>query len=517
MADVPGAAGAPLPAGRRGLALAVLLAAALLLPFLGRRELGNPDEPRYAEVAREAAAGDWTVVPRLNGEPYVSKPPLFFHMVALSYRLHGEPTDAAALTVPALLGVATAAATWLLGETLLGTGCGLLAALLLVGTPFFHSRTRHCYTDTALTAFGTLAMALFFLAHRRGSWRLALGAGAAAGLAALGKGLHGLAIPAVVVAAWLAARRDGAAFLRLRLWAGLLAGVALVAAWGVALALSTEEGGGLGAVGEFFLGNVRDRFGEEAHHAKPFWFYAGFAWQALPWSLLAAVGAVAALGDRGPVREALLGPLCWLGTGLVAFSLASGKRPLYLLPLYPAAALLAAGTVEAVARATLPGRAGAFARGTLRALEFPALVFWLPRTVDLRRRACAVALAAGLGALAWDAFVESRSNAVESGRVLAARAAEVAGARPLVLFRVGKGDVGLFAFPLRRTLPSAWNEEQLRERAAGRPVVVVAERRQVEESLREGRISPALAAALRPLEDGVAGLTTYTLYAWDGK
>ncbi|HUP43615.1 MAG TPA: hypothetical protein VM599_10445, partial [Thermoanaerobaculia bacterium] len=69
---------------RRDLLVLAGLAALLYLPGLGNHALWNPDEARYAEVAREMRLfGDW-LVPRLNGEVYAHKPPLLFWLIDLA-------------------------------------------------------------------------------------------------------------------------------------------------------------------------------------------------------------------------------------------------------------------------------------------------------------------------------------------------------------------------------------------------------------------------------------------------
>ena len=67
---------------RRDLAALALLGALLFLLGLGRRDLWNPDEARYAEVAREMRASGFWAVPHLNGGIYREKPPLFFWSIA---------------------------------------------------------------------------------------------------------------------------------------------------------------------------------------------------------------------------------------------------------------------------------------------------------------------------------------------------------------------------------------------------------------------------------------------------
>src|SRR5436190_22655228 len=78
----------------------IVLPAVLLYPCL-TFDLFEPDESRYAQVPREMLQrGDW-VIPHLQAEPYLDKPPLFYWLVILSYRILGVSETAARL-VPAL-------------------------------------------------------------------------------------------------------------------------------------------------------------------------------------------------------------------------------------------------------------------------------------------------------------------------------------------------------------------------------------------------------------------------------
>ena len=456
--------------GRQAFAV-LLAAAALLLAFLGRRELSNPDEPRDAEIAREYAAGLWTVAPEINGVPFQERPPLFYWMVSASFRLHGEPSDASAKAASALLGVLAVLATWLLGESLIGAGRGWLPALMLLGTPYFFLKFRICVTDAGLTAFTTLSLALFFAAHRRGSWPLAAGAGVAAGLAFLCKGLIGLGVPAVVAGAWLAARRDLGAVLRLRLWLAVLLGLGVVLPWVWAL----HGAKGPDGLRQFFLVQNLGRVGADADHAKPFWAYVCVIWTALPHTPLLLAGLLPGNRRDGPGREGFLAGALWGGSLLLVLSCIGGKRPIYLLPLLPGAALAGAAVVEAAAAGGLAPAWERATRAWVRFLEALTLQFLLPGGRDLRVRAGAAALGMAALTLFADAVVLARGNARNSGYAMAARAAEAAGARPLVLFRVGEGDIGQFAFALRRRLPVAWTEDSLRAMLGEGPSILLVE------------------------------------------
>src|SRR5262245_66695475 len=98
--------------------LLIALPALLLYPWLDFR-LFEPDEGRYAQVPREMLErGDW-VMPMLQGEPYLDKPPLVYWLVMLSYRAFGAH-DWAARLVPALAVHATILLPYLLGCRTIG-------------------------------------------------------------------------------------------------------------------------------------------------------------------------------------------------------------------------------------------------------------------------------------------------------------------------------------------------------------------------------------------------------------
>src|SRR6476469_160549 len=85
----------------------------LNFPFVG------PDEPRYAQVAREMLErGDW-ITPTLGGHTWFEKPALLYWLEILSYRVFGV-SEAAARLGPALCGLATVAALYVIGRTLQG-------------------------------------------------------------------------------------------------------------------------------------------------------------------------------------------------------------------------------------------------------------------------------------------------------------------------------------------------------------------------------------------------------------
>lgn len=374
---------------RRRSAAVIAGAALLLVPGLGLVDAWAPDEPRYLQVAEELRAmprgPSDLVLLHLDGRPYDQKPPLYFWLAALAGAPAGRVSEAAARLPSALSGVALVALTLGLGARLLGGPTGSLGAALLLTVFTFSHLARRVQLDVLLAALETAALVLFWRVDR-GIGRRGLqvaGLHAALGLAVLTKGPVGLLVPLLTAVTFLACegrlRELGRAFPAWALPLSLGPGLAwLAAAHALAPAGFAEGALGRNLVGRFFAGTS---------HARPFYYYLyTFPVDFLPWTLLwpavwfagrdlFAAGAATSAGaerraepgDRGAERSALAlhgerrrdaARRAWrfllasVGTSLVFFSLSGGKRGLYLLPAYPAAALLCA---DALVR-TLRGR-----------------------------------------------------------------------------------------------------------------------------------------------------------------
>ena len=79
----------------------IALAGAIFFFHLGSYGLWEPDEARYAEIAREMLASGNFIVPHLNYVPYIEKPPLLYWLEAMWMALMGVNELAARMT-PAL-------------------------------------------------------------------------------------------------------------------------------------------------------------------------------------------------------------------------------------------------------------------------------------------------------------------------------------------------------------------------------------------------------------------------------
>jgi 4-amino-4-deoxy-L-arabinose transferase-like glycosyltransferase len=332
----PGApATAPEPWRGRSLLLLVILPAVLLYPCLSFH-LFEPDESRYAEIPREMLLRGEGVVPYLQGEPYLDKPPLLYWLVEGSYGLFGIHVWAARL-VSALAVHACIVLTWLLGRRSLGERPAFWAALLLCVAPGFLGMGRLLILDGLLTLWTTLALLAGFEAVRgpqlrRGWWLLAA---AACGLGVLTKGPVALVL--LLPPLWLHRRLTGGGCRIGRRDAALFTAVLLAVAlpWYAAMSVRVPD-----FAREFFWDHNVRRFLDDFAHQHGVWFYAPVVLAGLFPGTLLLVPFVRLLlsGEESAARLRTPSWGFWLLAGgwcVFFFTLSSGKLPTYVLPAFP--------------------------------------------------------------------------------------------------------------------------------------------------------------------------------------
>jgi 4-amino-4-deoxy-L-arabinose transferase-like glycosyltransferase len=330
------------PLTRRALLLVVLAFAVLWFGNLDYRKLVRPDEGRYSEIPREMyVTGDW-LTPRLNGIKYFEKPPLQYWATAAAYEAFGEHEWTVRLW-PALTGFAAVLLIGVAGAAVFGATAGLYSSVVLASSMGYMFVAHIATLDMGFTLFMAVAMCGFLLglsAHTperlRPRWIYAAWAGMA--LAVLSKGLAGVVLPLFVVALYMLAERDFGILKRLRPLSGGLLFLAITAPWFVAVSLANPEFPSF-----FFIHEHFARFLTRVHkRTAPWWYFAPIlALGILPWllSLLQAFysGLRRTASDR--FRESRFLAI-WAVAIFLFFSASSSKLPSYILPIFPALALI---------------------------------------------------------------------------------------------------------------------------------------------------------------------------------
>ena len=330
--------------------LLTLVALAALVCFVGiTNELWTPDEPRVAEIGREMWRSRSWVVPRLNGEPFLENPPLYWWVQSAIFAAAGSSSPGLARLPSALFGFGTVLLTYALARRHWSAEAALLSGLVLLTTGAFAITTHWISVENALLLGATGTLACFAHAEGRRGWRRALALGgmyAFLAVAFLSSGLVGAAIPALGLAVFLIWTRRLRQFLGWHLLVGGAALAAVAGAWLWALWLE----GGDEALETFFVHNQLGRFlpgvvDRAESHRRPLWYYFANApalW--LPWTPFLVLAVVAARRNWARIEpRARAGvQLCLAASvpAVLALSLLGTKRAVYLDPVLPPLAIL---------------------------------------------------------------------------------------------------------------------------------------------------------------------------------
>ncbi|HLE86986.1 MAG TPA: glycosyltransferase family 39 protein [Candidatus Brocadiaceae bacterium] len=340
----------------------ILFTGFLFLFNTGKRDLWAPDEPRYAQVSKEMRDSGNFIVPHLISEPYPDKPPLLFWLINLFSIPFGKITAVSSRLPSAFAGIGCCLAIFYLGKSLYhNTRIALLASLFLATSSKFLWMAHRVAFDVPLTFFVTMAILCFYkgYAARHGrslttppceEWDkggvkkqerryytlfyifMALGV--------LTKGPIGFILPFCIVLTYIILEKDIRVLKETRPWIGGTIFAFIVFTW---VYLASIYGGKEYAYQILFKQNV-GRFASSFAHKRPFYYYfINFPVNFIPWSVFVPSIAIYLFSKegRGKIQSISL-PVIWFGVIFVFFSIVSGKRDIYVLSLYPAAALITA-------------------------------------------------------------------------------------------------------------------------------------------------------------------------------
>lgn len=493
--------------------LVTLFACLLIFSGLNRFDLRESVEPREAGVAADMLQINQFVAPTLNGRLFLEKPPLSYWLQAASMRVFGD--EVFAPRVPsALAGLATVLLFvfffrkseqkgWLI----------LLSGFFLITMASFWDHSRMAGQDVLLTFGVSLSLLSFYFSREENSKILWFMFSAGVAIATLTKGVVGLAVPGVVISAYLLLETiclDKRLIVK-NWWSPLiftLLGLLPVLVWLWLL----YKAQGFAAVKEVVWVNSVGRFDGEytqGAHAEPFYFYLKKLPETFqPWSLFLYI-AIWQSAKRILDNRRSLFFLCWMVAPYLLLSISAGKRPSYLLMIYPAAAAFLAQFVVSLAQQDIIATCRSFSTRVkwlagVQALIFSAatllLVFNALR-VDAKIMA-GVSLVAALPMLVimWRSipslrvfnFMASCGGAIlviyvgyysvvvphddkqQSPRQLMNRLAEFAAdGRPVALFQPGERIEGATSYYLQRRLPVIDTEADLKKMLLENPRMVV--------------------------------------------
>jgi 4-amino-4-deoxy-L-arabinose transferase-like glycosyltransferase len=386
----------------RAVAVLALAALVMFLPGFFQIPPTDRDEARFAQATKQMVeSGDYVDI-RFQTEVRYKKPVGIYWLQAGVVRTAGALGVSDALTtiwlyrIPSLIGaVGAVLLTYWTALAFVSRRAALVAALMMASSVVLGFEARTAKTDamlllTVVAAMGAMARA--YLGERApsrdgaASWTLPAIFWTALAAGILLKGPLILMFVGLPAAMLFAFDRSGRWLLALRPVPGLIWLVVLVLPW--FLAILSRSGGSFFAqsVGQDMLAKVVS--GQEAHGAPPGYYFVLFwvtFWPAATLATMAAPSVWAARREKG--AQFLL---AWIVPSWIVFELVVTKLPHYVLPLYPAIAILIAGVVDP----HLLARQRWLVRGAAWWFTFP-VVFGLASIV------CLIAFGRQLGLLAW--------------------------------------------------------------------------------------------------------------------
>jgi len=332
---------------------AVIVAAFIVFGAnIGGYDLWPPDEPRFGQVAREIMQSGNPIALTINGEPYKEKPPFLFWLIALVSAPFGDVSETTARVPSVVSGILAVLFTYLLALRLYGLRVAVCASFVLMTSALFWWEARSVRTDMLLSGCLTAALYSFWMHHetKRLGWLLAFYGAVCA--AVFAKGPPGVVFPLLLAITFYWGRRAERRALKLG-W-GLLAITAVIAIWIIPAYMmaapspsAPTQNLGLAenlyrqTIGRFLLGVSKAR--------PPYYYLENLPLNLFPWTLFLP-WVIWFTWKRRRESDAMRFLLCWIVPALIFFSISSGKRAVYLLPLFPAVAIVVAYAVVELMR-----------------------------------------------------------------------------------------------------------------------------------------------------------------------
>jgi len=297
---------------------------------------------KYVEVAKEMHdTGNW-LVPHFGGEIYSHKPPFYFWLLNFNRFLFGGYSVTAVVLASLIPGILIALLTFYWGSLNFNLKYGFLSGLILMTAFYFFALSITVRMDHLMGLFIISALFSFYLgyssaAENKKKFYYLIYVFMA--LSTWIKGPAGFLIPLIVIPVFLLIQKDTGEFKNLELKKGALIFVAAILLWLVPALLK----GGKDYAYELLIVQTFGRTVNSFAHQRPVYYYLEtFSFTFLPWSFFLYSAFIYCFRKRKELPWFIKFLLSWFITTFIFFSLISGKLDIYLLPIYPAGAMLAA-------------------------------------------------------------------------------------------------------------------------------------------------------------------------------
>lgn len=353
---------------RTGLCVVIAISALVIFFDLGIIPLLDPDEPVYAETPKEMLQYGDFLSPRIYGEYWYDKPPLYYWLVAAAFKLLGIHEFAARLP-SALLAIGCVAAVYVVNRRCFGELAGIFGALILTTSVEFFYLAKAAVTDMTLT----LCLTVSLLSYIEKRYYLVY---LFAALATLTKGPVGLLVPGAIIFLHMLMTRNFSEIKHMHIWTGSLLYISIAVPW-----YWFMYGMHGSAFIDTFLGfhNIT-RFTSPEHPEGLLWYYylpvliVGF----YPWISLLPQAVSAAFKANRQESRVLSFLLVWAAFIFVFFTISQTKLVSYILPMFPPMAMIVGWYADHIASAySQSGSKRSWIAALLLYTIFLAVVIWM--------------------------------------------------------------------------------------------------------------------------------------------
>lgn len=311
--------------------------------LIGSHALFTPDEGRYSEVAREmVATGDY-ITPRLNGVAFLDKPVLYYWLQASAIVMFGLKEWALRFW-PALMGVFGCLIAYAAGRVMFSRRAGVISALVLATSPLYFGAAHYANLDLEVAVLISTSLLFFIMSAQTPSSLhkgFLISAYVFASLAALTKGLIGIAFPVMIIGTWIVLLNRWSLIPRMRILTGFVLFMLITVPWYVLVQKANPQ-----FFEFFFIKQQVARFltTEHFNNRTTWWFYIPIVIAGLfPWCVFIAQAIFQAAKKCWQQKQASANQLfllIWFFLIFTFFSFPKSKTVGYILPVFPPAALL---------------------------------------------------------------------------------------------------------------------------------------------------------------------------------
>ncbi|MBP2651145.1 MAG: hypothetical protein H6Q74_1970 [Firmicutes bacterium] len=318
--------------------LVTVITIVMLFFNLGVIPLADPDEPVYAETAREMIQFNDYLSPRIYGEFWYDKPPMYYWLAAGSFQIFGV-SEFAARVPSVLLGIACVLYVYFAVKRLINERAAMVSSLVLVTSLEFFYLAKGAVTDMTLTLCLTVAL-LGFLEKRYYLLYIF------AALATVTKGPIGLVFPGAIIFLYWAVNRNFSEIIKMRLPLGVIIYAVIAVPWYWLM----YQHHGAAFIDTFFGFHNIVRFTQPEHNETAAWYFfipillIGF----MPWSAVMFQSIWRAVTRSGRDSRVLNFMLIWAAFIFVFFTISQTKLVSYIFPMFPPLAIVVGWYIHSI-------------------------------------------------------------------------------------------------------------------------------------------------------------------------